>query len=84
MVYEPLYHAQEIATIKLSSGCLVLQGEMSKIEQYLIVFNKTIIPLTLVGYEMIIANEARSAELAIYHLTDPTRARGIIVRHSTH
>ena len=29
-------------------------------------FNKTIIPLGLVGYEMIIANEARSAELAIY------------------
>ena len=32
------------------------------------VFNKTIIPLAFVGYEMIIANEARSAELAIYHL----------------
>ena len=33
------------------------------------VFNKTIIPLALVGYEMNIANEARSAELAMYHLT---------------
>ena len=32
------------------------------------VFNKTIIQLVLVGYEMIIANEACSAELAIYHL----------------
>ena len=31
------------------------------------VFNKTIIPLALAGYEMIIAKEARSAELAIYH-----------------
>ena len=31
-------------------------------------FNKTIIPFTLVGYKMVIANEARSAELAIYHL----------------
>ena len=29
------------------------------------VFNKTIIPPALVGYEMIIANEAHSAELAI-------------------
>ena len=29
------------------------------------VFNKTIIPSALVGYEMIIANEAHSAELAI-------------------
>ena len=33
------------------------------------VFNKTIIPLALVGCEMIIANQARSTELAIYHLT---------------
>ena len=32
------------------------------------VFNKTIIPLALVGYEMITGNEARSAELAIYYL----------------
>ena len=32
------------------------------------VFNKTIIPLTLVGYEMIIANEACSASLPIYYL----------------
>ena len=30
-------------------------------------FNKTIIPFALVGYEIVIANEARSAELAIYH-----------------
>ena len=32
------------------------------------VFNKTIIPLALVGYEMIIANSAPRASLAIYHL----------------
>ena len=32
------------------------------------VFSKTIIPLVLVGYEMIIANKACNAELAIYHL----------------
>jgi len=31
-------------------------------------FNKTIIPLAFVGYKMIVAKEARSAELAIYHL----------------
>ena len=36
----------------------------------------TIIPLALVGYE--IANEARSAELAIV-ISYPTSARGIIV-----
>ena len=32
------------------------------------VFNKTIIPLALVGYEMIIANSALRSSLAIYHL----------------
>ena len=32
------------------------------------VFNKTIILLALVGYEMIIANSALRASFAIYHL----------------
>ena len=32
------------------------------------VFNKTIIPLALVGYEMIITNSVLCALLAIYHL----------------
>ena len=31
------------------------------------IFNKTIIPLTLVGYEIIIANLALHTSLAIYH-----------------
>ena len=34
----------------------------------MVVFNKTIIPLGLVGYEMIIANLALRASLAINHL----------------
>ena len=38
------------------------------------VFNKTIILLALVGYEMIIANEARSASLAIHHLISNARS----------
>ena len=43
--------------IKLS--LFVLAKRMSKIEQYfLIVLNKTFTQLTLVGYEMIIANSA--------------------------
>ena len=37
------------------------------------VFNKTIIPLALVGYEMIIAYSALCASLAIYHLISNTR-----------
>ena len=44
------------------------------------VFNKTIIPLALVGYEMIIANEAHNAELAII-ISYPTSASGIIVKY---
>ena len=37
------------------------------------VFNKTIILLALVGYEMIIAHSALSASLAIYHLISNKR-----------
>ena len=37
------------------------------------VFNQTIIPLALVGYEMIIANSALRASLAIYHLISNAR-----------
>ena len=49
MVYEPLYHAREIAT----TNCFLVapEKEVSKAYQYyLIVFNKTIIPQALVGY----------------------------------
>ena len=38
------------------------------------VFNKTIIPLALVGYEMIKANSALRASLAIYHLISNARS----------
>ena len=40
------------------------------------VFNKTIIPLAIVGYEMIIANSVLCALLA-----NPTRAHGIIFKY---
>ena len=38
------------------------------------VFNKTIIRLALVGYEMIIANSALRASVAIYHLISNARS----------
>ena len=38
------------------------------------VFNKTIILLPLVGYDMIIANSALRASLAIYHLISNARS----------
>ena len=46
------------------------------------VFNKTIILLALVGYEMIIANSALRASLAIFIFSYPTRPRGIIVKYN--
>ena len=72
MVYEPLYHAQEIRQLNCLLVVLAKRNEQdSKIKQhFLIVFNKTIIiiPLTLVGYEMIIANLVLRALLAIYRV----------------
>ena len=71
MVYEPLYHARDKATIKLCSDCFAKRNQQDIAPIILIVFNKTIItiiPLALVGYEMIIANSALHASSAIYHL----------------
>ena len=74
MVYEPIYHAREGATIN-NCFLVALEKEISKAYQYdLIVFNKTIIPLALVGYEIIIANSALRASLAIYHLISNARS----------
>ena len=73
MVYEPLYHVREVATINFF--LVVLEKEIIKAYQYYLnVFNKIIIPLALVGYEMIIAKEARRASLAIYHLISNARS----------
>ena len=68
MIYEPLYHAREEATI--NCFLIALEKEISKAYQnYFDCFHdKTIIPLALVGYEMIIANSALRASLANYHL----------------
>ena len=38
------------------------------------VFNKAIIPLALVGYEIVIANSVLRASLAIYHLISNARS----------
>ena len=38
------------------------------------VFNKTIIPLALVGYDIVISNSALRASLAIYHLISNARS----------
>ena len=68
-----LNHAREEATI--NCFLVALEKDISKAYQYnLIIFNKTIIPTALVGYEIIGANSALRASLAIYHLISNTRS----------
>ena len=52
---------------------------MKNSRYFVVVFNKTIIPLTLMDYETIIANWALRALLAIYHLISNTHSWKIIV-----
>ena len=56
--------------IKETSGkSVVFADKVGKNSRYFVgLLNKTIIPLALVGYEMIIANSVLRASLAIYHL----------------
>ena len=55
--------------LKTSWKSVVFTNKVRKNSRYFVgVFNKTIIPFTLVGYEMIIANLALCASLAFYHL----------------
>ena len=65
MVYEPLHHVREIATIKCLLVVLAKRNQQ-QLAVFLDVFNKTIISLALVGYEVIIANSALLASLAMY------------------
>ena len=64
---------------KLKIGCFT--NKVGKNSRYFVgVFNKTITPLAVVGYEMIIANSALRASLAAA-ISYPTRPRGIIVNY---
>ena len=58
MVHDPLYHALQCTRLlKKSWKSVVFKSKVGKNFWFLVViFNKTIIPLALVGYEMIIAN----------------------------
>ena len=57
--------------LKTSWKSVVFTNKVGKNSRYFVgVFNKTIIPLALVGYEMIVANEARKSQLGA------TRTRG--------
>ena len=64
MVHELIYKVQQIGLVyaSFSHDCRRFWGISFG------VFNKTIIPLALVGYEIVIDNSASYASLAIYHL----------------
>ena len=76
MVYEPC--SPNMVTVRVSSKLKtswksdVFPNKVGKNSRYFVgVFNKKIIPLALVGYEMIIPNSY------------PTRTRGIIVNYTS-
>ena len=71
MVYEPLYHALKTITVrvcsklKTSRKSVVFTNKVGKSSRNFVgVFNKTIIPLALVGYENIMAKSVLRASLA--------------------
>ena len=69
-----------LVTVRVKS--VVFTNKVGKNSPYCVgVFNKTIILLVLVGYEMIIANSALRASLATI-TSYPTRSRGVIVQYS--
>ena len=74
-IYEPLYHACCIAGPLNSLLVVLAKWNQQDLAMFLDFLNKIIliIPHTLVGYEMIIANSALRASLAIYHLISNAR-----------
>ena len=72
MVHEPLYHGLSVrvwSKLKTSWKSIIFKNKVGENSRYFVgVFNKTIIPLALVRYEMIIANSELRTLLANYHL----------------
>ena len=65
---------------KLKIGCFT--NKVEKNSRYFVgIFNKTIIPLALVGYEMIIANWALTLLMGII-ISHPMPTRAIIVHYN--
>ena len=83
MVYEPLYHAREIETIKLCCGCSC-KAERARssnifVDIYCSFYIFIDIPLVLVGCETITANLVLCTSLVICHLISSTRLRNNVV-----
>ena len=69
--------------LKTSWKLVVLTNKVGKNSWYFVrIFNKTIIPLVLVGYEMIMAILALCALLAIYHLISKAHSWNNIVKYT--
>ena len=88
MVYEPLYHALQTITVRVCSklktswksfAFTIKVGNSSR--NFVGVFNKTVIPLALVGYEIIIANSVLRLVGYLPSHISPTRTRRIIVKY---
>ena len=60
----------------------VVENRIRDIFIQCLVFNKTIIPLTLVGYELMIADSVLRISSVIYKSSYLTRVRGIIVEYT--
>jgi len=71
LAYAPGYMSNYIMFYKYGSVRITFEGSsdflLFKLYIFVGIFNKTIIPLVLVGFEMIIANWALYDSLAIYH-----------------
>ena len=63
---------------------LLLQGKVGELRVYILwkFFNKSVIPLALVGFETTIANSTLRASLLIYHLISNARAWNNCLEHS--
>ena len=70
-----------MVVVRVNKAFLVMFVADFVMFNFLGVFNKTIIPLALVGYEIVIANSAAPRWLST--ISYPTRARGIIVKYTT-
>ena len=71
----PNYNCTRLLKIKneLKIVCFYKKSR-EEFSKFLGVFNKTVIPLTLVGYEIMIANSGLRASLALCHLISVQRA----------
>ena len=84
MLYEPLsdytYTLAKAEVACTSSFCCFYNTKLSLFSDFLVVFNKTIISLALVAYEMIYSQRGALRLRWLSAISYSTRARGIIAK----